>query len=271
MARAFGGTVLAAILAWQGPALGEPDKRACLATYVQAQSDRQAGQLIAARAAAVTCGSESCPDVLRSDCVTWLRELDASIPTVVFSASTPEGRDVADARVSIDARAVATRSTGEAIAMDPGEHVVTCEADGYKTVEIRLVAAQGVKNRPVRFEMDLVRRPPPLAPPATQSARPIRPLTYVFGALGIVGLAVWGGVGASAFWGDPSVATLDRCRPNCDPSDRSAVQRKLDVADIAGAAALLGLGGALVLYLTRPVVVATPLRDGLLVGGSTRF
>ena len=95
MARAFSGAVLAAILAWGGAALGQPDKRACLATYVESQSERRAGKLLAARAAAVTCGSESCPDVLRSDCVTWLRELDASIPTVVFSASTPDGLDVA--------------------------------------------------------------------------------------------------------------------------------------------------------------------------------
>jgi hypothetical protein len=271
MARALAGAVLAAIVAWGGSALGQPDKRACLATYVEAQSNRQAGKLIAARAAAVTCGSESCPDVLRSDCVTWLRELDASIPTVVFSASTPDGRDVTDARVSVDGRVVVGSVAGEAIAMDPGEHVAVCEADGYKRVEIRVVAAQGAKNRAVRFEMELAHSFAPPVPVATEGARPVRPLTYVLGAVGVVGLAVWGGVGASAFWGNPSVETLDRCKPNCDPGDRSDVQRKLVMADIAGATALLGLGGALALYLTRPVVVVTPLRDGLLLGGSTRF
>jgi len=262
---------LAAIIASGGSALGQPDKRACLDTYVEAQSDRQAGKLIAARAAAVTCGSESCPDVLRGDCVTWLRELDASIPTVVFSASSPDGRDVTDARVSVDGRDVVARVAGEAVAMDPGEHIARCEAEGYKPVEIRVVAAQGAKNRAVRFEMELARSTVSPMRAATAGPRPVRPLTYALGAIGLVGLAVWGGIGASAFWGNPSVETLDRCKPNCNPSDRSDVQRKLVMADIAGATALLGLGVALALYLTRPVVVVTPLRDGLLLGGSTRF
>jgi hypothetical protein len=280
MARASRGAVLAALLAWGAPAHAQTDKRACLATYVEAQSNRQAGRLLAARAAAVTCGSESCPDVLRGDCVNWLRELDASIPTVVFSASTREGRDVTDARVTVDGHAVATRTAGEAIAMDPGEHVVACEADGYARVELHLVAAQGAKNRAVHFEMDATTAPAPRVdsparPPGgarpPDGARPIRPLTYVLGAAGIVALGVWGGVGASALWGSPSVETLDRCKPNCSPGDRSDVQRKLDAADIAGGAALLTLGGALVVYLTRPVVVVAPLRGGAIAAWTTRF
>jgi hypothetical protein len=271
MARATSGAVLAAILAWGGLALGQPDKRACLATYVEAQANRQAGKLLDARAAAVTCGGESCPDVLRSDCVAWLREIDASIPTVVISASSPDGRDVTGARVSLDGHVVAGHTTGEAFAIDPGEHIVACEADGYERAEMRLVAAQGAKNRPVHFAMEPISGHAPAAVPVAESIRPVRPLTYVLGAVGVAGLAVWAGVGASAFWGSPGVETLDRCKPNCSLGDRGDVQRKLDVADIAGATALLGLGGALALYLTRPVVVVTALRGGAMLGASTRF
>jgi hypothetical protein len=270
MARVLCGAVFATLLAWGSPARGQADKRACLATYVEVQSNRQAGRLLAARAAAVTCGGASCPDVLRNDCVTWLRDLDASIPTVVFSASTPDGRDVTDARWTVDGRLVAERATGEAIAVDPGEHVVACEADGYRRAEMHLVAAQGAKNRAAHFEVEPAgERVSPLSlAPARE--RPVRPLTYVLGAVGIVSLGVWAGVGASAFWGSPSVETLNRCKPNCDPGDRSDVQRKLDVADIAGGAAVLTLGAALALYLTRPVVVS-PLRDGAVAAWSTSF
>lgn len=270
MARAFSGAACALLLSWGSPAHGQADKRACLATYVEAQSNRQTGKLLAARAAAVTCGSDSCPDVLRGDCVTWLRELDASIPTLVLSATTTDGRDVTDARMTLDGHSIARRATGEAIAVDPGEHVVACEADGYRRVEVRLVAAQGAKNRAVHFEMVPAGEPAPDPGLASLRARPVRPVTYVLGALGGASLGVWAGVGASAFWGNPSVETLDRCKPNCAPGDRSDVQRKLAVADIAGGAAVLLLGSALALYLTRPVVVV-PLRDGALAGWSTRF
>ena len=253
-----------------GEAHGQADKRACLATYVETQSNRQAGKLLAARAAAMTCGNDACPPVLRSDCVTWLRELDASIPTVVFSASTPDGRDVTDARVTVDGQVV-ERTTGAAVALDPGEHLVACEADGYKRVEYHLVAAQGSKNRAVHFDIEPAVRAPSPEPPRPGASRPIRPATYVLGALGVVGLGVWVAVGASAFWGSPSVRTLDRCKPDCDPGDRSDVQRKLDVADVAGGTALLALGGALALYLTRPVVLVAPIPDGAIGTWATRF
>jgi hypothetical protein len=258
MARAFSGAVLAALLAWGPEAHGQADKRACLATYVEAQSHRQEGRLIAARAAAVTCGSDSCPPILRNDCVTWLRELDASIPTVVLSASSGDGHDVTDARVTVDGQALVARTLGEAIAIDPGEHVMACEADGYERVATRLVVAQGAKNRAVHFDLQPLSGAVRRSLPAPTVGRPIRPATYVLGAVGIVGLAVWGAVGASAFWGSPSVQTLDRCKPNCDPGDRSDVQRKLDVADVAGGTALVALGAALVLYITRPAVALGP-------------
>ena len=270
MARAFSGAVFALLLAWGSPAHGQADKRACLSTYVEAQANRQAGKLLARRAAAVTCGSDSCPDMLRGDCVTWLRELDASIPTLVLSASTADGRDLTDARMTLDGHSIGRRATGEAIAVDPGEHVVACEADGYRRNELRLVAAQGAKDRAVHFEMEPAREPAPGPDLASVRARPVRPVTYVLGAVGLASLGVWAGVGASAFWGNPSVETLARCKPNCSPGDRSDVQRKNELADIAGGVAVLALGGALALYLTRPVVVV-PLRDGALAGWWTRF
>jgi hypothetical protein len=270
MARAFRGAVVAALLAWPGRADAQADKRACLVTYVEAQSKRQEGKLIAARAAAVTCGGGSCPSVLRSDCVTWLREIDAAIPTVVFSASTPGGRDVTVATVTVDGRVAADRITGEEVAMDPGEHVVACEADGFTRVELRLVAAQGAKNRAVHFTIEPA-GPPTLAPIAAGGTRPMRPIAVVLGALGVVGLGVWGVAGASALWGTPSVQTLDHCKPNCAPGDRQTVERKLNVADVAGAAALLALGGALVLHVTRPVVVVAAVQDGALGELVTRF
>ncbi len=269
MARVFGGAVLGVLLSWGGQARAQPDKRACLATYVEAQSKRQEGQLLAARAAAVTCGSDACPNVLRNDCVAWLRELDASIPTVVFSVSTADGRDVVDARITIDGRAVGAQTRGEAIAMDPGEHVVACEADGYTRAEVHLVAGQGAKNRSVSFRIAPIAGSTLEAHPG--ASRPIRPLTYVLGALGVVGLGVWGVMGSSALWGTPSVETLDRCKPNCDPGDRSAVHTKLVVADIAGGTALLALGAAVVLYATRPAIVVAPVRDGVIGMWTTRF
>ena len=273
MARVFCGAVLALLVAHAGAAGAQPDKRACLATYVEAQSKRQEGKLLAARAAAVTCGSEACPDVLRNDCVAWLREIDASIPTVVFSASTSDGHDVTGAHITVDGHVAAERAAGEAVAMDPGEHVVACDAEGYARVEMHLVAAQGTKNRSVHFTVTTIGPTATLSPGGATpgTTRPIRPLTYVLGVAGVVGLGVWGVVGSSALWGTPSVQTLDRCRPNCDPADRSDVHTKLVVADLAGAAAVVALGSAVALYVTRPSVVVTPMRDGVVGTWTTRF
>src|SRR5215472_9236356 len=81
---------------------GAQTKDVCARAANEAQTLRDAGKYLAARAELVTCANQACPAVVSQACRQWLAQLDADVPTVVFHVKDERGQDRADVRVSLD-------------------------------------------------------------------------------------------------------------------------------------------------------------------------
>lgn len=277
---AIGLALAIAFLASPRGALAD-DKRSCLSSYVEVQRAKNAGKLLDARDAAIACSRQVCPVRLQTDCLAWLRELDASIPTVVVSVVGPDGATRLDARVSIDGKDVPI--DGHAVPLDPGRHSVRASLTGADPLEQSLVVMQGERDQSVRIvfpvfgHMDDSPASSPAPPPATTS-RPTPPLVFVFGAIGVAGIGTWAVLGATTLWGSSGLRKLDECTPNCSRDDADAVALKLDIAGVGAGVGLVGLGLATYFYLTRPTrttqaapLFLAPSRTGALIGYTSTF
>src|SRR4051812_24891653 len=98
--------IAAAMTAGAGAAGATPTE-ACVAASERAQELRNAGKLSAAREALVTCSEADCPKIVQTDCTRWMGEILAALPSVVPAAKDSAGRDLVEARFSIDGRIAA--------------------------------------------------------------------------------------------------------------------------------------------------------------------
>jgi hypothetical protein len=226
-------------------------KAACNDSYVEAQKQRRAGKLLDARERLRVCMEAACPEFERVDCGKWLDEVTASLPTVVFAA-IDAGHDVQDARIEVDGVAVANRTSGRAVEIDPGDHVVRAVLTDGRTRESRVTILQGQKDRIVEITFAPVEpprdatRPIPVSP----APRPVPFLVYPLAAVGVAGLATFAGF---AFASSSKRSSLeDRCAPVCTDAQVSSVRTLQIVADVSlivGAASLVAAG---FFYFTRP-------------------
>ena len=74
-------------------------------------------------------------------------ELDRIMPTIVFAAKDKQGRDVSVVRVTMDGAPLVAKLDGTAVAVDPGEHDFTFEANGEPPVTQHFVIREGEKSR----------------------------------------------------------------------------------------------------------------------------
>jgi hypothetical protein len=212
-------------------------KAECVGQLDRAQSLQSARKLRDARTSYLACSAPTCPELVREDCSRSLVELDATMPTVVFSARA-DGRDVTDARVLLDGEAVSTALDGHAVALDPGNHVARFERTGGGVFEVRLVAREGEKNRAVSATF---MTSTPAEKPKTESGRAFPVLPVILGGTGLLAL---GGSFYVRLNADSDADHLrNTCAPSCDQSSRDALSDKLVVANVA-----LGVGiGAIAL------------------------
>jgi hypothetical protein len=215
----------------------------CMSAAESAQTHRRAGKLLQARSELLACAKTSCPRVVRDDCTRWLAQVDEVVPTVVLQARA-NGRDVTDVRVLVDGQLVATQLDGRETMIDPGPHVLRFERDG-KLAEERVVIAESQKARllGVTFSEQ--------AAPESQKTRPVPAATWIFGAIGVVGL------GASAYFFGEAIsfnAKLNdlHCAPRCDPDDGDTLRRLTALGWISLGVGAASLVTATIFYLTRP-------------------
>ena len=220
-----------------GEASNSAPKAECVSQLDRAQSLQTARKLKDARASYLACSAAACPDVLREDCSRSLVELEAAIPTVVFSARA-DGHDVTDARVLLDGEAVSAALDGHAVALDPGTHVVRFERTGGGVFEVKLVAREGEKNRAVGATFMTTTAP---EKPKAESGRAFPILPVILGGTGLLAL---GGSFYVRLNADSDAKDLrSSCAPHCDQSSRDTLSDKLVVANVA-----LGVGiGAIAL------------------------
>ena len=220
----------------------------CLSAPIDGQQAQRAGKLIEARASYVSCASKACPKVIVSDCEHWLREVDDALPSVILAARDARGQDLLDARVSIDGGPPTSLAT-LGMPINPGQHRFTFHREGAPDVEQQALLRAGEKNREI---IAIFGGPAGATTVSAVTERPIPVATWVVAGIGVAGMAFFGTFGALGV----SQRSTDGCAsaPGCAASDKTSVDTKFDVADIALATGVVALGAAAWIYFARPSV-----------------
>jgi hypothetical protein len=238
------------------------EKKACVAAYEQSQVLRNESKLSDAKKAMLVCARDVCPAALRTDCVGWLSEVEASIPSVVVDAKDRAGKDIASVKVSVDGKQVLATLDGKPMVMDPGAHTFRYETSGFPPIEEQVVVKTGEKNRKISVvfkapgETDKpaggAQPPPPVViDPAKPSNR--KTVAYVLGGVGVVALGAGtffylSGKGAENDLRDQPCAATKTCLQG----DVDDVKKKYLFGDIAMATGIVSLGVGAFLYVTAP-------------------
>jgi hypothetical protein len=233
-----------------------PDKATCLRAFDEGQRQQNRGKLLAARAELITCGQPACPGIVQSQCVAWLRELSASVPSIVVLAKDAAGHDAVDVRVLVDGERVAEALDGRPLSLDPGPHALRFERDGSPAVELSIVAVEGQRNREIQVRFASSAPPAPRAapapaprpaptPPLRSSPDPSRhatPAVYAGAGVGALGIATGTVTGLLALAaGD---ALEGECPSGvCAPDQESELERGTALAHVSTASFALGAAG----------------------------
>jgi len=243
-------------------ALAAPPARAqevaeCARAYEDAQVLRQDKRLLDARERLLVCVQDACPAAARADCNRWLVEVDGNLPTVVPEVIDKTGKQRTDARVLVDGRLLAGHLDGTAVPVDPGKRTFRFLTPGIAPVERQVVVLEGQKNLRVTVSFAPAASVPH-APVAMREERPTPIAAYILGGAGVLAL------GSFAYFGITAVTGYDEasstCAPDVNPHDpRGCTADEVDdiqvrriVADVSLGVAILALGAATVIYLTRP-------------------
>lgn len=224
---------------WASPARAERADpiRECIAAHADGQTQRDAGQLLAARASFLSCTTEVCPAVIRKECADFHQQVERALPSVVLVA-TARGRDVPEAsiRVTVDAATTPLPLDGRAISLDPGQHQFVFRLPDGTTRTVPILLREGEQYRRVVADFD---RAPTSEEEADGSFWPSSPLPYVLGGVGALAL---GSFVYFAAEGKAKEDELDRCAPECDPSEVDVMQRRYLIADVSLGTSLVAFG-----------------------------
>jgi len=231
---------------------GADETSACLSSYVKVQELRTAGRLRAARDQAAVCGRDVCPRQLRDDCVGWMRELDASLPSIVLSVHAPDDTELTSASIAIDGEAMPDALDGRAHAVDPGPHRIRAEAPGFLAAEVPLLAHQGEHDRPVKISLQAAAQAggSPWGGTSSRSGSPALPI-LIPGAVGGAGLGVFATFGLWGYFGSPGYQSLHACEGHCSASDVDTVRTRFLVSDVGLFVGVAGAAVATFFWLRR--------------------
>ena len=223
--------------------------------------------LLKARASLLTCTRSNCKDWMVADCSKWLSEVEARIPTVVFSARNTAGRDLTEIQVQKPTgEALATRIDGRAIELEPGQHVFVFIDENGTKVEKNALVREGEKAQSIvatfeasAEELAKARGQTGLLGPVDRGRTETHPgtLQYVgYGAagVGVVGLAIGTIFGITAI----NKKSAADCKPDnlCENGDA------LDDAHSAATVATIGfIAGAVLVAGGVALVLFTPSKS----------
>ncbi len=227
------------------------DNAVCIEAYEQVQALREQGQLIEAREKAVLCAAQTCPKVLAGECAGWLTQVTESTPSVVLAATDAQGNDLVDVRVTVDGKVVTEQLGARAVPLNPGTHKFLFESKPHGTSEVSVVLREGEKARKISVSLKPVVAGTAPQPSAPESERPVPISFWLVGGVGAA--AVGGGVVFESL-GLVKAGELEDCKPACAKADVDEMSRNFLIGDVAVGVGALGLGAALLVYLTRPEV-----------------
>jgi hypothetical protein len=268
---AVSGLVLCAV-AVATPALAD-DKAACLDAVSKAQRLRGDHRLVEAREQLRICAAATCPAVVKSDCTTWLVEVEKALPTVVVAAKSDAGADLVDVTVTVDGQPLLSRLDGKAVPMNPGSHAFHFATADRTTLDQTVVVREGEKDRSVSVVLGPTAAAPSTPPSAASGheagvsppneSSPWRTVGWIVGGVGAVGL------GVGAVFGSITLADKgNHCTgTTCEPGSSSRIKSEALASDIGWIAGgvLSASGIALVLFSPSGRHEATTLRVGPVV------
>ena len=237
---------------------GANERQACVDAAERGQELFRARRLLEAREELAICARDTCPGIVRRDCIGWALEIENALPTIVLKAVDADGHDILQATVTIDDKPVPQAIEGKPVAVDAGPHTLRLvRPEG--SAEVTFVARENEKGREVTIRLPASASPqrsdqgmgatattttPPAAPP--QGGMP--PLTYALGGVGIAATAVFAYFGIK---GLSDRATSCNDAHVCDHATYNAVVTNFAVASVALGVAVVSLGGALWAYLAH--------------------
>ena len=237
------------------PAKSGGAKAACLAAHEEAVALRAQKKPHAAREKFVACARVECPTVVRKECGEQLALVEKDVPTVVLEAHDESGADTTAVKVSMDGGPIASRLTGAAVDVEPGEHLFRFEREGGTAIEQRVLVVEGEKNRKVVADFaSLVPRPPPgdTTLPASRESKSVPVLAYVVGGVAIAGFGSFAFFALSGKGSENELASS--CSPGCSDDQLAPVKRDYLIADVS-----LGIG---VVAAAAAVLLALPALGG---------
>ena len=244
----FGLVTMAALAAVSVAPPAVAGKKECAASYVDAQKLKAASSFKKAREQLLICAKDECLAAVKKDCVSWLDEVNASIPSIVIEAKGPDGKETFEVKVTLDGEVLTEKLDVNAIEVDPGTHKILLEYAGEAPVEQEFILRQGQKNKVISVSFAKQSASPPAAadpqpdpdPEPDQKPAAGKPpvLSYVLGGVGLLALG-----GTAYFWlgasGEENDLESSKCEPNCASGDVDSIKQKRLIGDIA-----LGVGGA---------------------------
>jgi hypothetical protein len=260
-----------------------PTMSECLSANEKAIDLRGEHKLRQARDQALVCAASSCPGEVRDTCQVRVRDLNAAIPTIVFEVKDASGNDLSAVVVAMDGQPFATRLDGNAVPIDPGDHLFSFAAEGRPTVEKHVVIYEGDKGRRERIQLGGTETalPPASTLPAAETT-PVTPATttpesqvatespssglgtqkvigLTLGGAGVIGVGVGSVLGAMTLsaWSSVKNACGAGGASRCSSSNPAAVTSDHDTARTDGTISTVAFvaGGAfvatgLVVFLT---------------------
>lgn len=231
------------------------DKKECAQAYVEGQKEMRSSTLRKARDHLRICAREECMGAVRKDCVTWLGEVTAAIPSIVIDAKDTDGKETVDVRMFIDNVLVKDKLDVQAIELDPGTLHLRFEHGTEPPIEKEVVLRQGQKNRvvDVSFAKASVAGAATGGDAAVGTGDATKPniIPWVIGGAGVLFL---GGAGASWLIAESNRDDLDtaKCAPNCIPGDVDAVKTQRLIGDVLLGVGIVAIGVATYMLLTAP-------------------
>jgi len=273
--------IAAAIVVGEGAAIAaDPTTADCLAASDASLKLGNEHKLRAERSQLLVCAASNCPADIKKECLGRVDEVNAQIPTIVFSVKDAQGADLSAVKVTMDGEVLAERLQGTAVSIDPGEHLFTFETAGQSPLTKKLVIVEGQKDRreTVTFGADQggampTTAPSPSTPPPDDSGGGMgtqKILALVAGGIGIVGLGVgtaFGVIALSKKSDAQNACPGSTCATADGTSKWSDAASTGNISTIALIVGGVGIAGGAVLWFTAPSASSSSTQVGIGLGG----
>jgi hypothetical protein len=226
----------------------------CVEAHASGQELRQSGQLLESRARLIQCSQATCPELVRSECLSMLDELRTEVPSVIFRI-TLDGTPCFHVEVVMDGRTLFSEVPTRAFDIDPGKHLFEFRRGQFMTVNRQVTITEGDKLIPIAVQFASAvaseAEPAPRRPPAAiAEQRPVPVPVYLLSGVGVLGLGGFIGFGLATHTKENALKST--CSPRCSQSEIDSVHSRAVTADISLGVSVAAFAAAATYYLLRP-------------------